>query len=143
MATRPSVPSCSSAYASSCRKPFELASQSSGWGVLWEGSSGVMFATVTSSGSVGLAARMIATGSARGASIASDGRGGWAIVHRTSDGTRFVNLDAAGAMLGEAISPEGFYVDGIDVLALDEERFVSVGLVAGGGSAFWVPCTLP
>ncbi|MBN8609705.1 MAG: hypothetical protein J0L92_03945 [Deltaproteobacteria bacterium] len=120
-----------------------VASHASGWGVIWEGSSGVMFATVTPSGTLGLAARMIATGTARGASITSDGSGGWAIVHRTSDGTSFVHLDATGAMLGEAISRAGFYVDGIDVLTLDDERFVTVGLIAGGGSAFWVPCTLP
>ena len=51
-------------------------------------------------------------------------------------------LLAAGAIVGESFSPAGFFVDGIDVLALDGDRFVTVGFRTGG-SAFWVPCALP
>ncbi len=122
-------------------RPRIAFSTTGAWGVIWEGSSGLMFASVDASGALDLAPRMIASGSARGASIVGeDEGGGWAIVHRTSTGTRFVRLDVAGGLVGESLSPAGFFVDGVDVLALDVDRFVTVGLTAGGGSAFWVPC---
>lgn len=118
-----------------------IASQATGWGVIWENGGAVMFASLTATGTIARTARTIAMGSARGASIAADGDGGWAIVHRTDVGTRFVHLAADGSTLGEAISPDGFYVDGIDVLALDDARFVTVG-IASAESAFWIPCEI-